>query len=345
MDESGHMTYRELFRQGKGVLEEAGVPEAELNARLLLEQVCGTSRSDLLAHGDRAVAAGRQKAYEELIDKRRRRIPLQHLTGTQNFMGLDFLVNENVLIPRQDTEILAEEALKNLHDGMRVLDMCTGSGCILISLLHYSNNCEGVGADISEEALTVARENGARLLGDRFCVTGSAEAAGQGPDGESGGEQEDGGKRDAGAAEEASAAQIAGDGLGGFSFVCGDLFEGIQGKFDIIVSNPPYIPSGDIPALMPEVQEHEPLQALDGGGDGLLFYRRILEECGGYLFRGGMLFFEIGHDQGQEVSRLMEQAGFVEVNVVKDYGGLDRVVYGTLGHRPDQGEASAKPLP
>ncbi len=298
MEEAWHMTYRELFEQGKEALEEAGVPEAELNARLLLEQVCGTGRNDLLVHGDRIVGTRQQSDFEELIERRSRRIPLQHLIGSQSFMGLDFLVNESVLIPRQDTEILAEEALKNLHDGMRVLDMCTGSGCILISLLYYSNNCEGVGADISEEALRVAEENAARLLGSRFHVWRDDDSALQ----------------------------------DGIRFLRSDLFREVCGKFDMIVSNPPYIPSGDILGLMPEVREHEPLQALDGGGDGLSFYRRILEECAEYLFRGGMLFFEIGYDQGQEVSRLMEQAGFVEVNVVKDYAGLDRVVYGTLGH-------------
>lgn len=290
------MTYRALFEMGKRVLEEAGVPEAELNARLLLEQVCGTSRNDLLAHGDRATGAREQEAYEGLLELRSRRIPLQHLTGTQNFMGLDFLVDENVLIPRQDTEILVEEVLRHLHDGMRVLDMCTGSGCILISLLHYSNNCQGVGADISKEALAIAEKNGARLLEGKNAPVG--------------------------------------DGFGGIGFVCSDLFGEIVGKFDMIVSNPPYVRTGDISGLMPEVRDHEPLQALDGGGDGLAFYRRILDGCRGHLFGGGMLFFEIGCDQGREVRLLMEEAGFLEVSVVKDYGGLDRVVYGTLGHGP-----------
>lgn len=318
MDESGHMTYGELFRQGKGVLEEAGVPEAELNARLLLEQVCGTGRSDLLAHGDRGVAAERQKAYEELIDKRRQRIPLQYLTGTQNFMGLDFLVNENVLIPRQDTEILVEEVLRNLHDGMRILDMCTGSGCILISLLHYSNDCEGVGADISEEALAVARENARKLLGAGKCP-GNAE------------ELPDAGEcREDGSMAVLEKADIEdGNKTGTICFVCSDLFSNISGRFDVIVSNPPYIRRNVIGTLMPEVREHEPLQALDGGEDGLDLYRKIIEDSQAYLYGGGMLFFEIGYDQGREVSTLMEQAGFLEIQVVKDYAGLDRVVYGT----------------
>ena len=159
------MTYRELFCQGKGALAEAGIAEADLDARLLLEHVCGTNRNDLLVHGDREVTVAQRESYEAFIAKRAQRIPLQHLTGVQDFMGLEFKVNEHVLIPRQDTEILVEEVLKNLHDGMRVLDMCTGSGCILISLMHYSNDCQGVGVDISGEALKVAEENAEKILG------------------------------------------------------------------------------------------------------------------------------------------------------------------------------------
>ncbi len=280
------MTYREVFEKGEKALAEAGIEteEAALDARLLLEYVCGTSRSDLLAHGDREVAPEDMRLYEELTARRRERIPLQQITGQQSFMGLEFTVNEHVLIPRQDTEILVEEVLKNLHDGMRVLDMCTGSGCILISLLHYSNDCTGVGADISGEALQVAEENKTRLLG-----------------------------------------------TGGAVFLQSDLFENVEGQFDILVSNPPYIPSAVIETLMPEVRDHEPRQALDGAGDGLFFYRRITAESGSYLSGGGMLFFEIGYDQAEAVSRLMEEAGFLEINVVKDYAGLDRVVYGTKG--------------
>lgn len=276
------MKYREAYDTGRAALEAAFVPEAETDARLLLEFVCGTDRNTLLAHGDRDVTKEQESIYRGLVEKRSRRIPLQHLTGVQDFMGLEFTVNEHVLIPRQDTEILVEEALLNLHDGMRVLDMCTGSGCILISLLHYSNNCEGVGADISAEALKVAEGNAVRLLGTNV------------------------------------------------PFVQSDLFEKVEGKFDMIVSNPPYIQSNVIDTLMPEVRDHEPRLALDGSGDGLLFYRRILEECPRYLQKGGMLFFEIGYDQGEAVSRMMEQAGFLEVRLVRDYGGMDRVVCGTL---------------
>ncbi len=306
------MTYGELYRRGRDALEAAGVPEAELDARLLLEWVCGTDRSDLLAHGDRERSAGEQEEYERLIAGRKGRIPLQHLTGVQAFMGLEFAVDGHVLVPRQDTEVLVEEALRNLHDGMRILDMCTGSGCILISLLHYSNDCRGVGADISGEALAVARGNAERLLGASACAwmrDGTEVLDGCGAD-------------DPPCAE---------DRQGRISLIESDLFHGIEGRFDIIVSNPPYIRSGEIPGLMPEVREHEPVLALDGGEDGLDFYRRILEGCRAHLCGGGMLFLEIGYDQGEAVSGLLEEAGFLEVAVVKDYAGLDRVVCGTLG--------------
>lgn len=136
------MEYRSLYVLGKEKLAAASIPEADLDARLLLEYVCHTSRNDLLVHGDREVAETEQKAYEQLLAKRAEHIPLQQLTGEQEFMGLTFSVNEHVLIPRQDTEVLVEEVMKNLHDGFRILDLCTGSGCILLSLLHYSQRLQ-----------------------------------------------------------------------------------------------------------------------------------------------------------------------------------------------------------
>lgn len=292
------MNYKTLYEEGKGTLKQAELPEAELDARLLLEYVCGTDRNTLLAHGDREVSAGERERYRQLIRKRAERVPLQHLTGTQEFMGLEFFVSEKVLIPRQDTEILVEEALRNLHDGMRVLDLCTGSGCILISLLAYSNNCRGVGVDISPEALAVAEKNAGHLLGQEALAAGEQSDSGCGRS---------------------------------VVFRQGDLFEGVEGPFDMIVSNPPYIRTEVLATLMPEVRDYEPVQALDGGEDGLLFYRRILGEGKDLLMKGGMLFLEIGYDQGESVSGLMREAGFLEVQVIKDYGGQDRVVYGTLG--------------
>ena len=279
------MTYRECYEQGCRTLQAAGIEEAALDARLLLEAVCGTDRNDLLVHGEQPVAPEAEEKYLNWIRQRAEHIPLQQLTGEQGFMGLTFSVNEHVLIPRQDTEILVEEVLKELHDGMRVLDMCTGSGCILLSLLHYSNDCEGLGVDLSAEALEVAGRNVLKVL-----TPEKAEHA---------------------------------------HFLQSDLFEKVEGKFEIIVSNPPYIASAEVEKLMPEVRDHEPRMALDGTEDGLYFYRRIIEEAGKHLVSSGMLLFEIGYDQGQAVSELMRTEGYCDVQVVQDYAGLDRVVFGT----------------
>ena len=263
-------------------LAAAGIEEAKLDARLLLEELCGTDRNDLLVHGDRPVTEQQEKSYVNQIELRSRHIPLQHIMGYQEFMGLRFKVTPDVLIPRQDTETLVEEVLKNLHDGMRILDLCTGSGCILLSLLRYSNDCVGIGADLSKKALKVAEENAGSL------------------------------------------------GLTA-EFVQGDLFEPVTGKFEIIVSNPPYIPSNVIPTLMEEVREHDPLMALDGKEDGLYFYREITGKASEYLYPGGMLFLEIGCEQAGAVTELMKNAGYRDVTVCKDLAGLDRVVSGRYG--------------
>ncbi|GFI02508.1 release factor glutamine methyltransferase [Lachnospiraceae bacterium] len=276
------MEYRTLYDMGAEELKEAGVEEAALDARLLLEEVCGTDRNDLLVHGDHLVAEDQLERYMECIDLRSKRIPLQHILGYQEFMGLKFKVTPDVLIPRQDTETLVEEVMRNLHDGMRILDMCTGSGCILLSLLRYSNDCVGTGCDLSEAALQVAQEN-ARAL--------SLEA----------------------------------------EFIQSDLFEKVQGKYEIIVSNPPYIPSQEILTLMEEVRDHDPLMALDGREDGLYFYKEIIKGAGQHLHPGGMLFFEIGCTQAEDVSRYLKEAGYKEVTVCKDLAGLDRVVSGVYG--------------
>lgn len=283
------MTYRECYEKGCHILNEAGIEESTLDARLLLEAVCGTDRNDLLAHGEQPVMSQAEEKYLNWIRQRAEHIPLQQLTGEQDFMGLTFSVNEHVLIPRQDTEILVEEVLKELHDRMRILDMCTGSGCILLSLLHYSNDCEGLGVDLSAEALEVAGRNVLKVL-----TPEKAEHA---------------------------------------HFLQSDLFEKVEGKFEIIVSNPPYIASAKVDKLMPEVRDHEPRMALDGTEDGLHFYRRIIKEAGKHLVNSGMLFFEIGYDQGQAVSELMRAGGYREVQVVQDYAGLDRVVLGTYCER------------
>ena len=157
------MQYQEAYRIGKERLKSAEAPEADLEARLLLEFVCDTDRTTLFAHPEKEVSPEQMKQYEAFLAKREQRVPLSYITGRQSFMGLTFSVNENVLIPRQDTEILVEEVMKEPFDGSRILDLCTGSGCILLSLLHYSNHCFGVGSDLSPEALSVAKENARRL--------------------------------------------------------------------------------------------------------------------------------------------------------------------------------------
>lgn len=285
---NGKLTYAEIYQWGCEQLSAVGIDEAKTDARLLLEWCCGTDRNTLLAHGERGISEEEYRRYTDCIAGRKEHVPLQHITGEQDFMGLTFVVNKNVLVPRQDTEVLVEEVMRHLHDGMHILDMCTGSGCILLSLLRYSNNCTGVGVDISADALQVAGQNAEKILGSQVM--------------------------------EQSRVILR----------QGNLFEDLdsQDKFDIIVSNPPYIRTDVIDSLMPEVKEHEPLSALDGGEDGLTFYRRIIERAGEFLMGGGMLFFEIGYDQGEEVRRLMEEAGYTNVEVIKDFAGLDRVVCG-----------------
>ena len=273
------MNYRELYDYGRERLRKANIPEAELDARLLLEEVCGTDRNYLLVHGEQPVAGEQQSSFFAWIEKRSRHIPLQHILGCQEFMGLRFKVTKDVLIPRQDTETLVEEVMRGLHDGFHILDLCTGSGCILLSLLHYSNHCAGTGSDVSEAALKVAEEN-ARALGQKA------------------------------------------------EFVRSDLFENISGEYEVIVCNPPYIPTGEIPGLMEEVREHDPRSALDGGEDGLCFYKKIIAQAGDYLTPGGRLYFEIGCSQAEALSGLMKAAGYREVNVCRDLSGLDRVVSG-----------------
>ena len=277
--------YKELYAEGAGilarVLEEER--EAQLDARLLLEHVCGTNLQTLLLDGERPVSVEEAGLYREYVSRRIGREPLAYILGERDFMGLVFEVNKDVLIPEQDTENLIEEIMRDVHDSDRILDLCTGSGCILLSLLNYSNGTTGVGTDLSERAVAVAKKNAERLgLADRTDLR------------------------------------------------CGDLFDPIrpEERFDIIVSNPPYIRSSTIEQLAPEVSVHEPRMALDGGEDGLSFYRKIIPGAVRHLVTGGLLFLEIGYDQAEAVQSLMKQAGYYDVRAIKDYGGNDRIVCG-----------------
>ena len=281
------MRYKDVYMEGFHILESVKIENADIDARLLLENICHTTRNDLLAHGDREVSTEDLDHYKKAIEKRCQHIPLQQITGVQDFMGLEFKVNEHVLIPRQDTETLVEEAMQRVHDGMKILDMCTGSGCILLSLLHYSNDCVGTGVDVFQDALAVAKENERQL-------------------------------------------REKGELKSEVTFLQSDLFDKVSGKYDILVSNPPYIRTEVIKGLMPEVKEHEPMLALDGMEDGLYFYRKIITQCGAYLNRGADVLFEIGYDQGMQVKKMMEENHFIDVQVLQDLAGLDRVVAGTF---------------
>lgn len=276
------MIISDIYKNSVALFREKEIPEPENDTRLLMEHFLGVTRNDLLIHGDRDITENLDD-YNNAIMRRCTREPLQYITGIASFMGLDFKVNPAVLVPRADTEILVEEILKDIHSGSRIMDMCTGSGCILISLLNYSNECSGLGVDLSKDALEIAKHNALQLVPDKD-----------------------------------------------ISFVNSDLFEAIEAedKFDIIVSNPPYIASAVIEELMPEVRDYEPRMALDGTEDGLYFYRKIVEGAETYLKSGGLLAFEIGYDQGEAVKLLMENKGFNEVEIVKDYSNMDRVVKG-----------------
>ncbi len=280
------MTYRGWLSWAAKCFADCGIEEPEADAWLLLSHEAGIDRLYYSLNGDREITEEKLRALEKLAARRCSRIPVQQLIGEAWFMGYSFYIDDHVLVPRQDTEVLAEHVLGVLagkaavkERPLRLLDLCTGSGCILLSILKEMTGISGTGADISQEALAVAKANAARLG-----VTAS--------------------------------------------FVQSDLWERIEGSYDVIVSNPPYIAREAMDGLSPEVREHEPLLALDGGEDGLDFYRRIVGQAVNHLEDDGELSVEIGCDQGEAVAALMEQSGFVDVRVIRDLAGLDRVVTG-----------------
>lgn len=283
-------TWEALLKEGQEILEAAGIEEAGLDAWLLLEYESGKNRAYYFAHCKEEADEEIKTPYMEKIRKRAQHIPLQHLTHQGYFMGYEFFVNENVLVPRQDTEVLVEEALSLIKEKEvpQILDMCTGSGCILLSILLEREDALGTGVDLSEKALSVAEKNR-----ETYHLETRAEL-------------------------------IKSD-----MFQSG-YFEGKKESFDIIVSNPPYIPTEEIEKLQSEVRFHDPFMALDGKEDGLYFYRIIAKNAGEYLKPGGFLACEIGCDQGEDVKKMFESCGFSDVKVIKDLAGLDRVVSGKL---------------
>ena len=281
MTGEGKMTLREACRRGQESLAKAGISDAATDAWYLMEFTIHKSRAQFLLCREEEMREEEREKYFRLIGQRASHIPLQQITGEQEFMGFLFQVNESVLIPRQDTEILVEEACRKIRPGMRVLDLCTGSGCIIISLAKLCPGIAAEASDLSLEALAVAKQNGTRL-----------------------------------------GAQV--------KWHQGDLFSEIQGSYDVIVSNPPYIPTAQIQTLSEEVRLHEPLQALDGKEDGLYFYRKIAAQAKRYLKPEGWLLFEIGYDQAAEVEEIMRKSGYGQIQVKKDLAGLDRVVSGKM---------------
>lgn len=271
-------TLENALQAGRLILKEKNIVDGDLDAWYLLSHFFGITRAKYFSEASMQISEEQFDGYLKLVEKRSLHIPLQYITGEQEFMGLNFRVSKDVLIPRQDTEILVQEVMK-VSKGSEVLDLCTGSGCIIISLSKLGDIKSGIGVDISEDAILIAKENANYLKAD-------------------------------------------------VTFIQSDMFTNVNGSFDIIVSNPPYIPTKDILDLMEEVKTHEPFIALDGKEDGLYFYKLIIKELNHYLKHGGYIFFEIGYNQGEDIKSLLMDAGVNEVEIIKDLAGLDRVVKG-----------------
>lgn len=285
-------TYKEVLEDGIRFLETAAIEEARLDAWLLLEYAADVTRAWYYAHMDDVLDKETEARYLSLCEKRARHIPLQHITGRAYFMGYEFLVDGRVLVPRQDTEVLVEEVLSHMKNiqSPRILDMCTGSGCILLSLLMEIPEATGTGVDVSVDALDVAGKNRERL----------------------------------GLEQRADLVQSDLFAADYFQKKSGNNHM----EYDMLISNPPYIRTADIKDLMEEVRFHDPVLALDGKADGLYFYKKITEQAGTYLKPGGWLMYETGCDQGEDVAEIMKKNGFIQIEVKKDLAGLDRVVKG-----------------
>jgi release factor glutamine methyltransferase len=284
MEVSGVQTYQELLRDGANRLREAGIEEAGHEVRLMLMAASSLSRTGLISAEADAVPDEVAVRFDEMLRKRQTRQPLQHILGSTEFYGLEFNCDGRALIPRPDSEVVVEAALRRIPEGeaMIVADLGTGTGCLLAATLANRPRVRGVGVEASPQAASLARENLTRLkLQDRATV-----------------------------------------------------FEGSWADWpdwqtaDLVISNPPYIASSEIADLAPEVRAHDPVSALDGGEDGLLAYREIVELARVYLKPGAWLVFEIGHDQKKAVSGLLELAEFTEIGASKDLGGNDRAVWG-----------------
>ena len=283
------MVLSDVLRYGEETLQNAGIADAKIDAFTLLEMASGVNQTTYLLYKDHTVNEKQFESYQKLIERRAAHEPCQYIVGKCEFMGFEFEVNPSVLIPRQDTETLVEEVLKIMPGKSRVLDLCTGSGAIAISLQRYRPDIYPTAVDISPEALNVAVANSRA----RHCI---------------------------------------------IDFVLSDLFEALDQaeKFDVIVSNPPYVSDAEYEELMPEVKDHEPALALKAGEKGLDIYERLIREAPSYLKEGGILALEIGCSQAADVTSMMEAQQFVEIKVVKDLAGLDRVVIGYLKYKREE---------
>lgn len=289
------MKTRILIREGEYRLAKAGCMEAKADAQELYCFLMGIDRLQVFMKAEEEADEEVERKYLALIARRAERIPLQYITGVQEFMGHRFRVDQSVLIPRQDTETLVLEAAKTVQNNSRqklslierlrggkeweLLDLCCGSGAVGISMAKICDNIQLTGTDISGAAVAMAETNAKSL-------------------------------------------RVKAE------FLVGDLFEPVKGrKFDMIVSNPPYIKTNMIAVLQEEIKNYEPREALDGGRDGLDYYRRIIKEAPEYLKKDGFLFFEIGHDQGEDLRKMLKDDGrFTPAEVIRDLPGRDRVV-------------------
>lgn len=274
-------TILKVLNWTKGYLAEKGIENARLEAEWLLCSVLDIDRVGLYVNHDKPLSAEELSAYRAMVARRARREPLQHILGTQEFMGLDFIVSRDVLVPRHDTEVLVQEAAKRCIPSAKILDVGVGSGCVAVALAKAIPGAEIYGVDISSKAVAVAARNAA---------SNDTEV----------------------------------------KFFVGSLFEPVEGMvFDLIVSNPPYIPSEEIQVLQPEVRDYEPRGALDGGNDGLDFYRKIIPAAEGHLRSSGWLLFEVGMNQAPHVLDLFrDNGGYEELFAAPDAGGIERVVGG-----------------
>lgn len=272
----------EILRSATERFSAAKIDNPRLDAEILLANVLNCRRLDLYVDSDKILPLKSILSFNELVNRRIKGIPVAYLVGSKEFFGLKFAVNENVLIPRPETEILTEfvgEYLRGLEKSVIFADLGTGSGAIAISILKFVKNSRAIAVDISESALEVAKFNAIKFnVDDRI------------------------------------------------NFCHGDLFEPLNGQiFDAIVSNPPYIPTSELKTLQNEVKS-EPTIALDGGIDGLDFYRKIISCSPKFLLKNGILAVEIGINQASAVKNLFEQSNFADIEILRDLSGIERVV-------------------